>query len=87
METDTVGKKKKQRQPIIDGKQPEKESGQKIKKMKPAGWTDLMLKQAASIANKVKADAFLVNMETSVDIVPFLSQRPFLRIVPFLLLL
>jgi diadenylate cyclase len=73
VKTDTLEKKKEQRQSIIDGKQSEEESGPKSNKMKSAGWTDLMLKQAASIANKVKADAILVNMETSADIVPFLK--------------
>ncbi len=73
METDTVEKKKEQIQSIIDGEQSKEESGPKSKKMKSAGWSDLMLKQAASIANKVKADAILINVETSADIVPFLK--------------
>jgi len=73
VETDILEKKKEQRQSIIDGKQSREEIGPKNKRMKSAGWTDLMLKQAASIANKVRADAILVNMETSADIIPFLK--------------
>jgi len=73
VETDTLEKKKKQRQSIIGGKKSGEEIGPKNKRMKSSGWTDLMLKQAASIASKVKADAILVNMETSADIIPFLK--------------
>ncbi|MCD6265594.1 MAG: DNA integrity scanning protein DisA nucleotide-binding domain protein [Deltaproteobacteria bacterium] len=73
METDTLEKKKEQRQSIIDSKKPGDESDPNSKKMMSAGWTDLMLKQAASIASKVKADAILVNIETSADIIPFLK--------------
>ncbi|MBW1613618.1 MAG: DNA integrity scanning protein DisA nucleotide-binding domain protein [Deltaproteobacteria bacterium] len=73
VETDTLEKKKEQRQSIIDSKKPGDESDPNSKKMMSAGWTDLMLKQAASIASKVKADAILVNMETSADIIPFLK--------------
>jgi hypothetical protein len=73
VETDTLEKKKEQRQSIIGGKKSGEEIGPKNKRMKSAGWTELMLKQAASIASKVKADAILVNMETSADIIPFLK--------------
>ncbi len=73
METDQLQKKKKERLSVINGKRRREESGQEIKKIEPADWTELMLKQAISIANKVKADAILVNMETVADIVPFLK--------------
>jgi hypothetical protein len=73
VETDTLKKKKQQTLSIICGKKSGEEIGPEIKKMKSAGWTDLMLKQAASIANKVNADAILVNVETPADIVPFLK--------------
>jgi len=72
VKTDTVKKKKEQRQAIVDATQSKEVKSPKSKKMKSASWSDLMLKQAASIANKVKADAILVNVETSEDIKPFI---------------
>jgi hypothetical protein len=73
VETDTLKKKKQQTLSIIGGKKSGEEIGSEMKKMKSASWTELMLKQAASIASKIKADAILVNMETATDIVPFLK--------------
>jgi diadenylate cyclase len=71
--TGTMEEKNEQGQAIIGGKRSKEQSSPKSKKTKLASWSDLMLKQAASIANKVKADAILVNVETSTDIVPFLK--------------
>ena len=73
MEIDTLEKKKEQGLSVVDSKKSREEIEPKSKKMKSASWTELMLKQATSIANKVKADAILVNMETSADILPFLK--------------
>ena len=82
METNTVKKNKAQKLSIVDGNHVSQEKSSKNQKIKPssafgglksANWSDLMLKQAASIANKVKADAILVNVETSEDIKPFIK--------------
>lgn len=74
METDAIQNKNKERLSLVGGKQATKrEIDSENKKMLPVNWTEVMLKQAATIANKVKADAILVNMETAVDIVPFLK--------------
>ena len=73
METETVRKRKGQRLSIVDGNQSKEEKNPKSKKTESASWSEIMLKQAASIANKVKADAILVNVETSEDIKPFIK--------------
>lgn len=73
MEADKLGNKRNERLSIIGGKEVREEISPKIKKRESANWTELMLKQATSIANKVKADAILVNMETAADIAPFLK--------------
>jgi len=73
VETDQLQKKKEERLSVISGKRAGQKSGEVTKKMEPVNWTELMLKQAISIASKVKADAILVNMETVADIVPFLK--------------
>ncbi len=73
METDTLEKKKEQSLSVISGKKSEEGTGPGIKKRESANWTELMLKQATSIANKFKADAILVNIETEADIIPFLK--------------
>ena len=72
METDRLQRKKEEQLSVIGGKSPGEASGQEARKIKPTNWTELMLKQSISIANKVKADAILINMETVADIVPFL---------------
>jgi len=66
-------KKKEERLSIIGGRRVNKEVGPEIKRIESPNWTEVMLKQATSIANKVKADAILINMETAADIVPFLK--------------
>ncbi len=73
METDTLEKKKEQPLSVISGKKSGEGTGPEIKKRESANWTELMLKQATSIANKFKADAILVNIETEADIIPFLK--------------
>ncbi|MFO8163927.1 MAG: DNA integrity scanning protein DisA nucleotide-binding domain protein [Thermodesulfobacteriota bacterium] len=73
MEKDIVEDKKEQKQLTGDGKKSVEKVGTKGKKTKTAAWTELMLKQAASIASKVKADAILVHLETTEDILPFLK--------------
>lgn len=73
MEKDIVEDKKEQKQFTGDGKKSMEKVGTKGKKTKTAAWTELMLKQAASIASKVKADAILVHLETTEDILPFLK--------------
>ncbi len=73
METDKLLKKKEQKLSIIGGKRTREEVGAEIKGIESTNWTELVLKQATSIANKVKADAILVHMETPADIVPFLK--------------
>jgi diadenylate cyclase len=66
-------KKKRQGLSIIGGKTASEEVGQKLKRGESENWTDLMLKQTASIANKIKADAILISIESAADIVPFLK--------------
>jgi diadenylate cyclase len=73
VEKDTPDKKNEQKQFPQDGKKSGEKIGAKGKKTKSASWTELMLKQAAAIASKVKADAILVHLETTEDIVPFLK--------------
>jgi len=73
VETDKLLKKENERLSIVGGKRAREEVGAEIKRIESASWTELMLKQATSIANKVKADAILVHMETPADIVPFLK--------------
>jgi len=73
MKPDKVQNKKEERLSIIGGKGAREEIRPESKRIESANWTELMLKQAASIANKVKADAILVNMETAADIIPFLK--------------
>ena len=73
METDTLEKKKEQPLSVISGKKSGEGTGPEIKRRETANWTELMLKQATSIANKFKADAILVNIETEADIIPFLK--------------
>ena len=74
MERTTSQKKNEDRLSLVGGKKAAKEEiGSESKKMPPVNWTAVMLKQAATIANRVKADAILVNMETGSDIVPFLK--------------
>jgi DNA integrity scanning protein DisA with diadenylate cyclase activity len=73
VETDKLENKKEERLSIIGGKKARKDIGPEAKRIELANWTELMLKQATSIANKVKADAILVNMEAVADIVPFLK--------------
>ena len=73
METDTLEKKKEQSLSVISGKKSGEGTGPGIKRRESANWTELMLKQATSIANKFKADAILVNIETEADIIPFLK--------------
>ena len=73
METDTLEKKKEQSLSVISGKKSGEGTGPEIKRRESVNWTELMLKQATSIANKFKADAILVNIETEADIIPFLK--------------
>jgi len=73
METDTLEKKKEQGQSILGGKKSGEGIGPEIKRRESANWTEVMLKQATSIANKFKADAILVNIETEAEIIPFLK--------------
>jgi len=73
VETDTLEKKKEQSLSVISGKKSGEGTGPEIKRRESANWTELMLKQATSIANKFKADAILVNIETEADIIPFLK--------------
>ena len=73
METDTLEKKKEQPLSVISGKKSGEGTGPEIKRRESVNWTELMLKQATSIANKFKADAILVNIETEADIIPFLK--------------
>jgi DNA integrity scanning protein DisA with diadenylate cyclase activity len=73
VETDTLEKKKEQPLSVISGKKSGEGTGPEIKRRESANWTELMLKQATSIANKFKADAILVNIETEADIIPFLK--------------
>jgi diadenylate cyclase len=70
---DELEKKKDERLSIIGGKRAREEIGPETKRIESANWTELMLKQATFIANKIKADAILVNMETAADIIPFLK--------------
>jgi len=65
-----IGKRKEgERLTIVKGKKAKAPSRER--RLDRADWTELLLKQAISIANKVKADAILVNMETVADIAPF----------------
>jgi diadenylate cyclase len=74
LKTDTTQNKNKERLSLVGGEKViKKEVDSENKKMPPVNWTKVMLKQATTIANKVKADAILVNMETAVDIAPFLK--------------
>lgn len=73
VEPNKLKKKKEERLSIVGSKRARDENGAEIKKIESANWTELMLKQAISIANKLKADAILVNMETAADIVPILK--------------
>ncbi|RLB27018.1 MAG: hypothetical protein DRG66_06090 [Deltaproteobacteria bacterium] len=73
METDTLEKKKEQSLSVISRKKSGEGTGPEIKRRESVNWTELMLKQATSIANKFKADAILVNIETEADIIPFLK--------------
>ncbi len=73
METDTLEKKKEQSLSVISGKKSGEGTGTEIKRRESANWTEVMLKQATSIANKFKADAILVNIETEAEIIPFLK--------------
>jgi len=73
VETDTLEKKKEQSLSVISGKKSGEGTGPEIKRRESVNWTELMLKQATSIANKFKADAILVNIETEADIIPFLK--------------
>lgn len=73
VEADRLQKEKEDRLSIIGGKKARQEISPEIKRSESANWTELMLKQATSIANKVKADAILVNIETEADIIPFLK--------------
>jgi diadenylate cyclase len=73
VETYKSQKKKEERLSIIGGRRVNEDVGPEIKRIKSPNWTEVMLKQATSVANKVKADAILVNMETAADIVPFLK--------------
>lgn len=73
LEKDIMEDKKEQKQLTGDGKKSVEKVGTKGKKTKTVAWTELMLKQAASIASKVKADAILVHLETTEDILPFLK--------------
>jgi len=73
VETDTLEKKKEQSLSVISRKKSGEGTGPEIKRRESVNWTELMLKQATSIANKFKADAILVNIETEADIIPFLK--------------
>ena len=56
---------------IVKGKKTMEEADPGTKRLERADWSELLLKQAISIANKVKANAILVNMETVAGIAPF----------------
>jgi len=74
VEADKLERKKGEKLSIVGSKRAKEEIGPGVKEgIESANWTDLMLKQAASIAHKIKADAILVNLETPADIVPFLK--------------
>ena len=57
METDKFQKEKEDRLSIISVKKAREAIGPETKRKESAKWTALMLKQATSIANKVKAEA------------------------------
>ncbi len=63
---------KTEKKPAKEAKKSQEEASGKTRKTEPMSWTDLMLKQAVSVANKAKADAILINMGTGTDIIPFL---------------
>jgi diadenylate cyclase len=68
---DIVERKTGERLTIVKGTTTMEEAEPGTKRIERADWSELLLKQAISIANKVKANAILVNMETVADIAPF----------------
>ena len=71
MEGDNVQRRRGERLTIVKGEKTMEEADPGTKGLERADWSELLLKQAISIANKVKANAILVNMETVADIAPF----------------
>lgn len=71
MEGDIVERRDGARLTFVKGRKTKEEPEMETRRLERADWTELLLKQAISIASKVKANAILVNMETAADIAPF----------------
>jgi diadenylate cyclase len=68
---DIIERRSGERLTIVKGKKTMEKAEPRVKRLERADWSELLLKQAISIATKIKANAILVNMETVADIALF----------------
>ena len=78
VETDKLEKRKEERLSGFGGKMAREEITPEVRGIESANWTELMLKQATSIAHKIKADAMCWQQD-AISMLPIMGS-PCLRV-------